>query len=183
MTDQDDEQQSNPFEESVEQERRDFLRSLGKWSQAVIGGVLLGGAAASNPAQADSWVNRPGGGWYNRGGGWYNRPGGSWYNRHGGWVNRHGGGWYNRHGGWLTATAVAGITAMAAAGAIAAAAGAIAAAAGAIAAAAGAIAAAAGAIAVVAGAIAVAAGAIAVAAAGAIVVVVVGLTGGNCRSA
>ncbi|MDG4585659.1 MAG: twin-arginine translocation signal domain-containing protein, partial [Candidatus Competibacter sp.] len=83
MIDQGDEQQGHPFEEPVEQERRDFLRGLGKWSQAVIGGVLLGGAAtASNPVHADSWYNRPGGGWYNRpGGGWYNRPGGGWYNR------------------------------------------------------------------------------------------------------
>ncbi|MEZ5602476.1 MAG: hypothetical protein R3F36_16770, partial [Candidatus Competibacteraceae bacterium] len=76
MTDQDDEQHSNSIEEPVEQERRDFLRSLGKWSQAVIGGVLLGGAAtASDPAQA-----QPVGTWYNRGGGWHNR-GGGWYNR------------------------------------------------------------------------------------------------------
>ena len=44
MTDQDDKQQNNPFEAPVTQERRDFLRGLGKWSQAVIGGVLLGGA-------------------------------------------------------------------------------------------------------------------------------------------
>ena len=66
MTDQDDKQQNNPFEAPVTQERRDFLRGLGKWSQAVIGGVLLGGAAtASNPTWADGWANqRGGGGWY-----------------------------------------------------------------------------------------------------------------------
>jgi hypothetical protein len=119
MTDQDDKQQNNPFEAPVMQERRDFLRGLGKWSQAVIGGVLLGGAAtASNPTWADGWANqRGGGGWYNRHGGWYNWPGGEyrhgggWYNRGRGWYNRHGfndrGGplndytdWYNRPGRW-----------------------------------------------------------------------------------
>jgi hypothetical protein len=125
MTDQSDEQQDETItdpvsEEAVEHERREFLRSLGKWSQAVIGGVLLGDALThSAPAQAWSnrggvtiplesippeganWVNR-GGGWYNRRppGGWYNRrPPGGWYNRGGGWHNR-GGGWHNRGGGW-----------------------------------------------------------------------------------
>jgi hypothetical protein len=122
MTDQYDEQQNElSADEPAVQERRDFLRSLGKWSQAVIGGVLTGGvlAATSPEARADwaigvggwgnrdsSWYNRGGGGWYNRhGGGWYNRGGGGWYNRHGGgggWYNRRGGGggWYNRRGGW-----------------------------------------------------------------------------------
>lgn len=110
MTDQDDKQQSNLLEEPTEQERRDFLHSLGKWSQAVISGVLLGGAAtASNPARADSWVNRHGG-WYNWPGGEY-RHGGGWYNRGRGWYNRHGfndrgdsvngySDWYNRPGQW-----------------------------------------------------------------------------------
>ena len=123
MTDQDDEKQSNPFEEPTEQERRDFLHSLGKWSQAVISGVLLGGAAiASSPARADSWINRHGGwynwpggeyrhggGWYNRGRGWYNRLGfndhggpindySDWYNRLGRWYNHYEGGWHNRGG-------------------------------------------------------------------------------------
>ena len=98
MTDQDDEQQNNPFEEPVAQERREFLHSLGKWSQAVIGGVVLGGAVTtSRPARA-SWFNR-GGGWYNRGGGWANRGGGGWANRGGSWANRgggSGGSWINR---------------------------------------------------------------------------------------
>ena len=113
MTDHHGEQQPETTDAApVELERRDFLRSLGKWSQAVIGGVVAGGALTiADPAEA--WYNRPGGwynghgGWYNRhggGGGWYNRHGGGggWYNRHGGWYNRHGGGggWYNRHGGW-----------------------------------------------------------------------------------
>jgi hypothetical protein len=108
MTDQDDEQQNNLFEEPedpVAQERREFLRSLGKWSQAVIGGVVLGGAVmTSQQARAVSWFNggggwhNRGGGWYNRGGGWANRSGGGWYNRSGGWANR-GGSWANRSGG------------------------------------------------------------------------------------
>ena len=52
------------------EERRRFLRGLGKWSQAVIGGALLGGALLEpRPAHARSWVNRYGGG----GGAWVNR--------------------------------------------------------------------------------------------------------------
>ncbi|MFO1372302.1 MAG: hypothetical protein U1F42_07875 [Candidatus Competibacteraceae bacterium] len=92
--------------------RRQFLRSLGKWSQAVIGGVLLGGALTeSNPAQA--WVAArgyggsaavgPRGGWVNGygGGGRYRYGGGGWINGGGGggWINRYGGGgsaWVNR---------------------------------------------------------------------------------------
>lgn len=63
--------------------RRDFLKSLKKWSQIVIGGVVLGGIA---PTQTEAgWINRRGGGgvgWINgRGGGWINRRGG------GGWLN------------------------------------------------------------------------------------------------
>ena len=123
MTDQNDEQQDETItdphsEEAVEQERREFLRSLSKWSQAVIGGVLIGGTLTpSEPAQAwnNSGITIPltpeGRDWYNRGGNWYNRrPPGGWYNRRppgggynrrppGGWHNR-GGGWYNRGGGY-----------------------------------------------------------------------------------
>ncbi|MCC9000660.1 MAG: hypothetical protein LM522_14425, partial [Candidatus Contendobacter sp.] len=94
MTDQNDEQRPDPIPDitsdlsdvPAEQERREFLRSLGKWSQAVIGGVLVGGAlTTSEPADA----------WYNRGGSWVNRHGGGG----GSWVNRHGGGgWANRGG-------------------------------------------------------------------------------------
>jgi hypothetical protein len=70
------------------EERRNFLRSLGKWSLAVIGGVLLESALTdSNQANAGAWVNRYGGG-----GGWVNRYGGG-----GGWINRYGGG----GGGWI----------------------------------------------------------------------------------
>jgi len=74
--------------------RRDFLKSLGKWSTIIIG-VALGGLAA--PDDSAGWLNG-GGGWVNArggGGGWVNRSGG------GGWVNRSGGSggsWVNRRG-------------------------------------------------------------------------------------
>jgi hypothetical protein len=90
-----------------DQGRRNFLRSLGKWSAAVIGAVLLGGAAPRSSASAwvntrGSWVNGGGGGWANRGGSWAN-GGGGWINRGGGggagWINGGGGGgWINRRG-------------------------------------------------------------------------------------
>ena len=127
MTDQlDGETRSEPAEALVAEERRTFLRGLGKWSQAVIGGAVLGGALThANPAQAwaaargaggsaavrggggGGWVNRyggGGGGWVNRSGGggaWVNGGGGGWINGGGGggWVNRYGGGggaWVNR---------------------------------------------------------------------------------------
>lgn len=103
-------------------DRRDFLIGLGKWSKAVIGGVVLGGALLpGKEAEAvgwsnhGNWVNLGGGGpgwgwgygpgWYN-GRGWYNGPG--WHNRRHHWHNRPGWhnrrGWYNRprwvNGGW-----------------------------------------------------------------------------------
>ncbi|MCC6135731.1 MAG: hypothetical protein LM550_13540 [Candidatus Contendobacter sp.] len=125
MTDQlDGETRSEPAEALVAEERRTFLRGLGKWSQAVIGGAVLGGALThANPAQAwaaargaggsaavrggggGGWVNRyggGGGGWVNRSGGggaWVNGGGGGWINGGGGWINRYGGGgsaWVNR---------------------------------------------------------------------------------------
>ncbi len=114
MAKHDGQQQDNTLPSPLDQEpdgqeRREFLRSLGKWSQAVIGGVLTGGALiTAQPAEAwynrgGGWYDRPGGGWYNRRpGGWYNRRPGGWYNRRpgGGWYNRGGGGgWYNRGGG------------------------------------------------------------------------------------
>ncbi len=82
------------------QTRRGFLIGLGKWSQAVIGGAILGAGvlATEKSAAAASWINRRGGGgWINGGGGWIN-GGGSWINgSRGGWVNRRGGGgWINR---------------------------------------------------------------------------------------
>lgn len=74
--------------------RRMFLRGLGKWSQAVIGGVLLGGGlTVSHRTSAGAWANRRGGYGYG-GGGWINRYGGG-----GGWINGGGGGWVNRYGG------------------------------------------------------------------------------------
>ena len=77
--------------------RRDFLKSLGKWSTIIIGGVALGGMVA--PKDTAGWLNG-GGGWVNArggGGGWVNRSGGGG----GGWVNRSGGSggsWINRRG-------------------------------------------------------------------------------------
>ena len=103
MTDRKHEMLPGELPESVREERRDFLISLGRWSKAVIGGVLLGGLLVpGNDAEAGSWGNRGsgrGGSWINFGGGWgwgprpwgwgwYNRP---WYNRP--WYNRP---WYNR---------------------------------------------------------------------------------------
>jgi len=118
MTDRDEKTGSDPADMPDVEVRRTFLRGLGKWSQAVIGGVLLGGASTeSGPAHArvvargyrgsaavgprGGWVNRyGGGGWANRagGGGWLN--GGGWINRGGSWINGGGGGsWVNRYGG------------------------------------------------------------------------------------
>lgn len=87
--------------------RREFLRSLGRWSSIIIGGVALGGIVAT--PEAGAWVNGGGGAWVNGrggygGGSWVNRSvgGGAWVNRSGGggaWVNNRGGGgaWVNRH--------------------------------------------------------------------------------------
>ena len=103
MTDRKHEMLPGELPESVREERRDFLISLGRWSKAVIGGVLLGGLLVpGRDAEAGDWGNRGGGrggSWINFGGGWgwgpqpwgwgwYNRP---WYNRP--WYNRP---WYNR---------------------------------------------------------------------------------------
>lgn len=91
MTDQLNKQPLEPAEAPEVQGRRAFLRGLGKWSQAVIGGVLLGsGLMVSHQASAGGWINRRGGG---GGGGWINGGGGG---GGGGWVNRRGGG-----GGWI----------------------------------------------------------------------------------
>ena len=77
-------------------DRRDFLRSLGKWSTAAIAAILLSESTSSGQG---SWVNRRGS-WVNGAGpgGWANR-GGSWANGGGAWVNRSGGGWINSRGG------------------------------------------------------------------------------------
>ena len=74
--------------------RRAFLVSLGKWSKAVIGGVVLGGLLTpEREARAWGWGNGGGGNgsWVNVRGGWGGRPYGGWYNRP--WYNRP---WYNR---------------------------------------------------------------------------------------
>ena len=99
MTDQHEVRSDEPAEDAVAVERREFLRSLGKWSQAVISGVLGAGLISSPQAQAGSWVNRRGGGSWINGGGWNNRPG-SWINRGGSsWIN--GGGWNTRPSSWI----------------------------------------------------------------------------------
>ncbi|HRD67286.1 MAG TPA: hypothetical protein PKY50_14160 [Candidatus Competibacter sp.] len=104
MTDQHETASPEPAGMPDIEARRGFLCGLGKWSQAVIGGVLLGGALAE-AERANAWVAArsrrgsavigPRGGWVNRygGGSWANRSGG------GGWLN--GGGWVNRSSGWL----------------------------------------------------------------------------------
>ena len=79
-------------------DRREFLRSLGKWSTAAIAAILLSETLPANNAAA--WVNRRGS-WVNGAGGganWINR-GGTWVNGGGGWINRGGGGWLNGRGG------------------------------------------------------------------------------------
>lgn len=82
MEDENHGQQMADMAEEVEAlRRRDFLKSLKKWSQAVIGGVALGALLPSAKAEA-GWINGRGGGggsWVNRGGG----GGGSWINRRG----------------------------------------------------------------------------------------------------
>lgn len=89
--------------------RRDFLRSLKKWSKIVIGASIIGAVTLNSHEEAEAagaWINGGGRGWVNRwggGGAWANRAGGSgaWANRAGGggpWANRAGGGgaWVNR---------------------------------------------------------------------------------------
>jgi len=99
-------QRADTAEEVEFLHRRDFLQSLKKWSQAVIGGVVLGALVSGSKAEAawvsrrGSWVNGGGGGCAKRGGSWVN-GGGGWINRGGSWVNGHGGGggsWVNRRG-------------------------------------------------------------------------------------
>ena len=94
-------------DEPEQKSRRDFLRSLGRWSAIIIGGAALGGMMG--PPDAAGWVNGRAG-WVNaRGGGggsaaWVNRSGGGgagWVNRSGGWINGGGGGWVNARGSWV----------------------------------------------------------------------------------
>lgn len=115
MIDQHEMAGSEPADAPEIEARRAFLRGLGKWSQAVIGGVLLGGALTESE-RANAWVAARGyggsaavgarGGWVNRyggggGGAWVN-GGGGYYRGGGGWINGGGGGgaaWVNRYGG------------------------------------------------------------------------------------
>ena len=80
-----DTQQPQSQAETVEDvdllRRRDFLKSLRKWSPAVIGGVVLGALLPSCKVGGGGWANR-GATWLNGGGGWINR-GGPWVNRRG----------------------------------------------------------------------------------------------------
>lgn len=77
-------------------DRREFLRSLGKWSTAAIAAILLSESMPSS--EAAGWVNRRGLG-VNGAGGWANRSG-SWANGGGGWLNS-GANWINRGGTWV----------------------------------------------------------------------------------
>ena len=71
-------------------DRRDFLRSLGKWSTAAIAAILL---IESTPSgEASGWVNSRGS-WANSRAGRIDQGGGGWLNSRGGggsWVNRRG---------------------------------------------------------------------------------------------
>jgi hypothetical protein len=82
-----DAQPVNEQDEIERAGRRKFLRSLGKWSMAVIGGVV---GAAALPREASAWINRRGvGGVGVRGGSAAVGAGGGWVNRRGagGWLN------------------------------------------------------------------------------------------------
>jgi hypothetical protein len=64
-------QQDDPETKEIKEAsaRRDFLRSLGKWSTAAIAAILLSESTPSG--QASGWVNRRGsrgsGSWMNSG--------------------------------------------------------------------------------------------------------------------
>jgi hypothetical protein len=72
-------------------DRREFLRSLGKWSAAAIAAILFSESMPANDVA----------GWMNRRGSWINGAGrgGTWINGGGDWINRGGGGWLNSRGG------------------------------------------------------------------------------------
>jgi len=93
MNDEPSFETEGPEEAREGQERRLFLRGLGKWSAAAIAAAVLGGAwfKSAPQAQAGVWINR----WGPRRGGWINR----WGPRRGRWINRWGpprGSWINR---------------------------------------------------------------------------------------
>lgn len=50
-------QQEDPETKELS-DRRDFLRSLGKWSTAAIAAILL--SESTPPAQASAWMNKRG---------------------------------------------------------------------------------------------------------------------------
>jgi hypothetical protein len=85
------ESNEKPLIESVDstpenEQRREVLRSLGKWSGASVLAAVGAVAWISTAGSAKAgWLNRHGGG-----GGWVNRGGGGWVNRRGGggWINR-----------------------------------------------------------------------------------------------
>lgn len=68
------------FEPAGIQDRRIFLKGIGKWSGAAIVAAVAGSMVGTAPdARAGAWINGGGGG-----GGWINRRsggGGSWVNR------------------------------------------------------------------------------------------------------
>lgn len=95
-----EEQRGHEHDLADEQElisRREYLVSLKKWSKAVIGAVVLGGAAlgSTTDAGAAGWINTRG----NWGNGWRNGGGRVWVNYRGGWRNGSAG-WRNGSGGW-----------------------------------------------------------------------------------
>ncbi|MBP7020888.1 MAG: hypothetical protein KBC30_03585 [Planctomycetes bacterium] len=99
-------------EKQNQMDRREFFGNLGKWSKAVVGGILLSSVLTGCKHLRTSWYNsgnnwnnghKPnwyngGGHWHNGSGGW-NNGGGGWHNSGGGWKNS-GGGWHNKGGGW-----------------------------------------------------------------------------------
>jgi hypothetical protein len=88
---------TEPTEQQLKN-RRDFLKSLGRWSAIIIGAAAVGEFMSREDVAG--WVNSRGG-WINGSGGWVNRSGGSWVNRGGGWINGGGGSWVNRRGSWV----------------------------------------------------------------------------------
>lgn len=99
----DSEQNQTPVPSGDPQDRRLFLKGMGKWSGAAIMAAIAGSFVGTAPNAQGGWINRRGG-WINGGGSWVNRSsgGGAWVNRSGGggggWVNRRSGGgsWVNR---------------------------------------------------------------------------------------
>src|SRR5262249_58483918 len=77
-------QMADTVEEAELLRRRDYLKSLKKWSQAVIGGVIMGTLVPGSRAEAGLVNNR--GGWVKGGGGGGGDPGGGGVERGGGWV-------------------------------------------------------------------------------------------------